>query len=301
MSIACLLIVSFDGLFQYLTGFDFFGTQAISLYRISGLFGNEPIMGRYIAFLSIFTFALIYQNLSNSKIAVMLSVAFLVMSEVIVFLSGERVPLFQVTLFTILILIFIPHYRIYRLVGIFASFIIVLVILQINPNAKERMIDQTLDEMSKTNYPFLPYNLGYQEHYISAIKMFNDSPVFGVGTNTYRFQSQKSKFNSNKLDINSHPHQFYLQALAELGIIGFLFLLSFFLFLTYLLIRQFFYFIKSKNSQLIPFDQFLFSLILFTYWWPLIPHMSLYNNWNNVLLMLPLGFFMKGFYDKKHI
>ncbi|MDA8668153.1 O-antigen ligase family protein [Alphaproteobacteria bacterium] len=301
VSIACLLIVSFDGLFQYLTGFDFFGNQAISLYRISGLFGNEPIMGRYIAFLSIFTFALIYQNLANSRITLMLSVAFLVMSEVIVFLSGERVPLFHVTLFTILILIFIPHYRIYRLVGIFASFIIVLVILQINPNAKERMIGQTLDEMSETNYPFLPYNVAYQEHYISAIKMFKDSPVFGVGTNTYRFQSQKSKFNSDKIDINSHPHQFYLQVLAELGIIGFLFLISFFLFLTYLLIRQFFFIIKSKNSQLIPFDQFIFILILFTYWWPLIPHMSLYNNWNNVLLMLPLGFFMKGFYGKKNI
>ena len=33
----------------------------------------------------------------------MASVAFLVMCEVIVFLSGERVPLFYITLFTILI------------------------------------------------------------------------------------------------------------------------------------------------------------------------------------------------------
>lgn len=299
ISIISLLLVCSDGLFQYLTGKDFFGTEAISSYRITGLFGNEPIMGRYIALLSIFTFALIYQNIANSKITMVLSVAFLVMCEVIVFLSGERVPLFYVTLFTILILIFIPNYRIYRIIGIFISFTIILVILQINPNAKDRMVTQTINEINETSLPFLPYNKGYEEHYISAIKMFNDSPLFGLGTNTFRFQSQKSKFNSNIIDINSHPHQFYLQTLAELGIIGFLFLSSFFAYLTYIISRQFFFIIKSKDSQLIPFDQFLFSIILFTYWWPLIPHMSLYNNWNNVLLMLPLGFLMRGLYGKK--
>ena len=75
-SILSLLLVSSDGLFQYLTGADFFGTKALSSYRISGLFGNEPIMGRYIALLSIFTFALIYQNIAKSKNSLMLSVVF---------------------------------------------------------------------------------------------------------------------------------------------------------------------------------------------------------------------------------
>ena len=298
-SILSLLLVSSDGLFQYLTGADFFGTKALSSYRISGLFGNEPIMGRYIALLSIFTFALIYQNIAKSKNSLMLSVVFLVICEVVAFFSGERVPLFYITLFTVLLLIFIPNYRLYRLVGIFVSFIIILVVLQINPNAKERMVFQTINEISETRFPFLPYNKAYEEHYISSIKMFIDSPIFGVGTNTFRFKSQKPEFNSNIIDINSHPHQFYLQALAELGIFGFLFLLSFFIFLTYMLIRQLLYLMKSKNSLLIPFDKFIFSLILFTYWWPS-PHMSLYNNWNNVLLMLPLGFFMKAFYNKKN-
>ena len=55
--------------------------------------------------------------------------------------------------------------------------------------------------------------------------------------------------------------------------------------------------IRSKKEKLIPFENFSFTLILFTYWWPLIPHMSLYNNWNNVLMMLPLGFFMRYLYS----
>ena len=56
--------------------------------------------------------------------------------------------------------------------------------------------------------------------------MFIDYPIFGIGTNT--FLITKSKYNSEVHDINSHPHHFYLQVLAELGIIGFLFLASFF-------------------------------------------------------------------------
>ena len=97
ISIICLIIVCIDGLVQYLKWKDLFGMKTISLYRITGLFGNEPIMGRYIALISLFTFTLLYQNLKKSKIYLMASVAFLVMCEVIVFLSGERVPLFYIT------------------------------------------------------------------------------------------------------------------------------------------------------------------------------------------------------------
>ncbi len=301
ISIICLIIVCIDGLVQYLSGKDLFGMKTISPYRITGLFGNEPIMGRYIALISLFTFTLLYQNLKKSKIYLMASVAFLVMCEVIVFLSGERVPLFYITLFTILIVIFIPNYRLYRIIGVFISFAIILGILQLNPNAKERMVTQTLNEIQETKIQYLPYNKGYEEHYISAAKMFIDYPIFGIGTNTFRFQSQKSKYNSEVHDINSHPHHFYLQALAELGIIGFLFLASFFSYLSFMIVRQFYFIVKSNKSKQIPFEQFLFSMLLFTFWWPIIPHMSLYNNWNNVLLMLPLGFFMRNLYSKKNI
>ena len=300
ISIACLTLICFDGLYQYLTGINFFGSKAISSFRITGLFGNEPIMGRYIALLSIFIFALLYQNLKKTKMNFIISIIFLVMCEVIVFLSGERVPFFYVSFFTILIVIFIPQYRVYRIVGVFVSVFIILGILEVNPNAKERMITQTINEMNETQVPFLPYNIGYEEHYKSAIKMFNDYPLFGIGTNTFRFQSQKPKYNSTTTDINSHPHSFYLQALAELGIFGLLFLTTFFIYLSYFIIKQLSVMIKINKSKHIPFNQFLFIILIFTYWWPFIPQMSLYNNWNNVLIMLPLGFLMQYLYCKRN-
>ena len=53
----------------------------------------------------------------------------------------------------------------------------------------------------------------------------------------------------------------------------------------------------SNKKKKIPFEYLLYPMILFVYWWPLVPHMSLYNNWNNVFMMLPLGYFMRYLYN----
>lgn len=296
VSIISLISVSVDGLYQYFVGNNILGYQKHGNDRLTGFFGKEPILGRYIAYLSIFTFALIYQNFIKTKKMMILSVAFLVICEVIVFLTGERAAFFYISLFTILIVIFIPKFRIYRIFGILLTFIIIIGIFAINPTAKKRMIDYSLEQVSQTQLQFLPFSKAHEEHYISAYKMYKDYPMFGIGTNTYRFHSLKPRYNSKTHDINSHPHHFYMQALAELGIVGFLFLTTFFLYFLYIGLKQLVLIILSKKTKQISFEIFLYPMILFVYWWPLIPNMSLYNNWNNVLMMLPLGFFLKYFY-----
>ena len=294
--IICLISVSFDGLYQYFVGNNILGFQKHGNDRLTGFFGKEPILGRYIAHLSIFAFALIYQNFTKTKKMMLLSVAFLVICEVIVFLTGERAPFFYVSLYTILVVIFIPKFRIYRILGVLLTSIIITGIFEINPTAKNRMIDYSIQQVSQTQLKFLPYGKAHEELYISAYKMYKDNTIFGIGTNTYRFHSFKPQYASKTHDINSHPHNFYIQALAELGIVGFLFLSIFFLYLLSIGLKQLFFIILSKKTKQISFDIFLYPMILFVYWWPLIPNMSLYNNWNNVLIMLPLGFFLKYFY-----
>lgn len=297
VSILSILIVCTDGLYQYIYKINLFGNLAHAPSRLTGFFGKEPIIGRYVAYLSIFTFALIYQNFEKTKKVMILSVAFLVISEVIVFLSGERAPLFYVSLFTFLVIIFIPYFRLYRIVGLLVSVITIYAILQINPAAKERMLDKTIDQVSNTKLPFLPYGPHHEEHYLSAFKMFADKPIFGIGTNTFRYHCNKEEFKITKRSCSSHPHHIYIQALAELGIFGFLFLVFFYLYLTYIGIKQLFFTLLSNQKKKIPFEYLLYPMILFVYWWPLVPHMSLYNNWNNVFMMLPLGYLMRYLYN----
>ena len=298
ISFICILVVSIDGTYQYFFEVNLFGNEKHHFDRLTGLFGDEPIIGRYVAYLSMFTFALIYQNYKKSKKVILVSMIILMISELLVFLSGERAPLFYIIFFTILITIFITSVRLYRIISFIISCILIFVFVSINPNSKTRIIDLTIDQISKTSIPYLPYSSHHEEHYISAIKMLADKPMFGIGTNLFRFKCNYPQYEYKTVEgsCSTHPHNFYIQILAELGIVGFLFLALFFSYLLFINLRQFISLYIFKNDKFISFNLFLYSMILFIYWWPVIPHMSFYNNWNNVLMMLPLGFLMRYLY-----
>ena len=289
--IVCLIVVGLDGMYQYIKGINIMGFEKFSSNRLTGLFRDEPIIGRYIAYFSILAVALIYQNFQSSKFLAFYTIFILIFSLVITFLSGERVPLFYLIFFIIMIFIYLPINRKLKILGLFIPILLIFAFTQINPNAKLRIIDMTIQQVSETKFSFLPYGPQHEAHYFSAIKMFNDKPFFGVGTNTFYKMCKKKKYEYNSLSCSSHPHNFYIQLLAELGIFGFLFILSFFGYISFHLIKNFI--TKNKYSS---YDLILFISILFIFWWPIIPHMSLYNNWNNVIIMLPLGFLMRYIY-----
>ena len=296
----CIFVVSIDGIYQYFFEVNIFGNKKHSPDRLTGLFGDEPIIGRYIAYLSIFTFTLLNQNFKKSKISLIISCIFLSMCEVVVFLSGERAPLFYLIFFTILLMIFFPQIRLYRIISFIISAILIFFIISINPIAKNRIIDLTADQLKQTNFSFLPYSDHHEEHYVSALKIFKDKPIFGIGTNLFRFQCNKPEYKYKTRSCNTHPHNFYIQILSELGLVGFCFLILFFFFLSSFLLKQLIFNKKSFIKKDLHSSFLLYPLILFIYWWPLIPHMSFYNNWNNVLMMLPLGFFMRYLYSNSN-
>tara|TARA_B100001059_G_scaffold117607_1_gene117858 strand:+ start:295 stop:1599 length:1305 start_codon:yes stop_codon:yes gene_type:complete len=300
ISIICIVFVCIDALYQYFFEFNIFGNKKHSDTRLTGLFGDEPIVGRYIAYLSTFIFILLYQTFFKQQKIIKLSVVFLILCEVTVFLSGERAPLFSFILFSFLIIIFVSNFRIYKIISVFISIIIILCITLFNPNAKMRIVDLSLSQVSQTQLPFLPYSDHHEEHYISALKMFQDNQFFGIGTNLFRFQCNKLEYKHKTRSCNTHPHNFYFQTLAELGIFGFGFLVIFFLYLVSIYLRKVPFIKRLNKINELPFDYFLYPIILTVNWWPLIPHMSFYNNWNNVLIMLPLGFFMRYFFGNKN-
>lgn len=291
--IVCFLLVTLDSFYQYFVGVNIFGNQKFSTDRLTGMFGDEPIVGRYLAHISILGFTVIYQCYKSSKEIMIYSIVFLVIAEIVIFLSGERAPLLYINLFSIFILIYAPQFRSYLIIGFFVSIFIIFSIMLINPTAKQRIVNLSIAEISETTLPFLPYSELHERHYVTALKMFQERPIFGVGTNTFRFQCEKEQFQYKPGSCTSHPHHYYIQILAELGLIGFLFIMSFVGYFLYVGLKQLYFLIKYQKEKLISFEQFLFFIIIFVNWWPLIPHMSLYNNWNNVLIMLPLGYLLR--------
>tara|TARA_B100000900_G_C20601142_1_gene725643 strand:+ start:151 stop:1446 length:1296 start_codon:yes stop_codon:yes gene_type:complete len=295
----CVFFVGVGAYLQYFLGFSLLGFEKNSAYRLTLGFTDEPHVGRYLAFLSMFAFALIYQSFKISKKILLFLITFLIFIEIIVFLSGERSAFFYFFFFSILILIYVPRFKLYRLIGFLISSIIIFLIINFNSAAKDRMINYTLDQISETKLPFLPYSEHHEQHYIVSFKMFKSNPIFGVGTNSFRFKCDKDIFYYKKNSCTTHSHNFYIQLLAELGLLGFFFISSFFGYFVYYGIKQLYFLIISKENKLIPFEHFLFLIINFVFLWPLITHMSFYNNWNTVFMMLPLGYSLRYLYNNK--
>lgn len=296
-------IVTIDGYIQWITGQNIFGwkTLFIPYARLTGLFHDEPIIGHFLATLSPLAFVLAYSQFSQKKYFPFLAIIFLILVEVLIFGSGERMAFLNIILFTIGIIFLTKNFQRIRIIGICISFIAILLIGILVPETKNR-IQQTVDQVSSTTIPFLPYSLHHEIHYITAFKMFLDKPLFGQGPMSFRYLCDKEKFiyskNKYKNGCATHPHNFYFQMLSELGIFSFILLISYFLLHAKNLLYFFYQRIKKNYNH--SDDLIFLNLLIFINFWPIIPHKDFFNNWSIILTFLPIGFILH-FTQKKNV
>ena len=63
---------------------------------------------------------------------------------------------------------------------------------------------------------------GYIKLWMTGLEIFKDSPITGVGTGMFRYLCTEMPFaDTSFIRCDNHPHQYYVQILAETGIIGF--------------------------------------------------------------------------------
>ena len=87
-----------------------------------------------------------------------------------------------------------------------------------------------------------------------------------------------------KNGCNTHPHNFYIQFLSELGLLGFLCLIT-----TYLFIMiKIFNFFRKKNQ--ISINNYLIFSIYLAILFPFIPSGNFFNNYLSIQMFLPLCF-----------
>jgi len=137
------------------------------------------------------------------------------------------------------------------------------------------------------------------KYYIVSVTSKDTYIDFKLKTNYIKFLRSSEDYvkKNEKLFVNyeyengcnTHPHNIYLQILAELGVIGFFLFFGFFLFLLYCLIIIF---LKIFNRSITNKDKsnFLFILGIFLALFPLFPSGNLFNNWLLSIFALNLAF-----------
>lgn len=264
-------------------------------YRISGLFGTELIQGSYfIRFLILFVgvYTLVNNNFKNKFIYY--SIFFV--SIFIVLISGERSSIGLLLIFLFLYFIF-SEIKIIEKFKIFICIIFITILsLLYLPGLKERIFDNTktlIFEAEKIKV----FSRGHQEHYESALKMFKKNMITGVGIRNFRLECRKDEYKYIGLNsCTTHPHNTYVQFLAETGIIGFLFIFSLLLYISKFLIMNFLNVIKGKK---ISNSAVIFSIAIFINIFPLVPTGSFFNNWLSTVYYLPLAFFFYSLENQK--
>ena len=128
----------------------------------------------------------------------------------------------------------------------------------------------------------------FKDKYIGNVNVFHITPPENTPKTEY------SLING----CNTHPHNFYIQILGEIGFIGFAFIFSLFIYLFYLLIKNFFlkYF---KKKTLFADTETCILVGFFMVLWPLTTSGNFFNNWINLISFYPLGFFLFFFNKKK--
>jgi O-antigen ligase len=309
--ISCSVSISLlfvDTIFQFFNGKNILGFETIdSQNRISSFF-RKMILGSYVLkILPIFLVAIFYlirkRNFNHN-----LFILFYFISAVIIFLSGDRAPLLLLMIFSLGIFIVLKNYR--KIFFIFLVFIFCLFLLLTMTQKRyhDRYIVRTLNEIGLgtdkeynikvSNFSTLEfYNKKiflfssiHENYFITAINIFKDNILIGAGPKSYGWLSCLQKYQLDRLSCATHPHNFYIQLLAETGIFGFGFVsLAFLYFIIYLFKLLYSVRIKHEFSK----EGLIIALLgMIIHLWPITTTGSFFTNYNCIFIFFCFGFFL---------
>jgi len=286
----CFLFLILDGFYQYFVGENILGFKSTWKYRVSSFFGDEHILGSYLSRLWPIFFGLsIFMIKKKDKLFILLILIF-ILSEALIFLSGDRTAFFYINLSAVFVLLFSRKLFRLRLFTLLSSILLIIAISIVNPTAKQRVFDQTLNQMNLLNQSekkeIFIFSEQHTHHYISAYKMFLDNKIIGIGVKNFRNFCDDKKYKVSKLSCSTHPHNTYIQILAETGLVGFLFLLIILIFFCRYIYIHLLYKIRGKYY----FNDFEICILsgVLIYLWPFVPTGNIFNNWLNITLILNL-------------
>ena len=297
-----ILIITFsilvaDSYIQYFFGHNSLGWAPRDHGRVSSFFGDELVMGSYLSRLLPLLCALFLIRKKN-KIEILYFFTIIILSCGSIIIAGERTALFFLILSFFFILILL-HYKKLLLFILFLISVLFTFFIFNNTELKSRLIIDPIKSMGFMDYKKKNYIFTYSHDSLikTAFNMFLDKPIIGHGPKMFRVICKDEKYATGLTPCMTHPHNFYVQLLAETGIVGFMFLLSALVHVIYCAVRQLKTILFKERCYLSDYQVCLMACLLITVW-PLSPNGNFFNNWLAICYSLPVGFYLHSIYGK---
>jgi O-antigen ligase len=288
--VVCFSALILDSYIQFFTGINIIGLPKTGV-RLSSFFGDELILGSYLSRLFPLLFALYLLKEKNQTELYFMSILFILLAGLI-YISGERAAFFLFILSYVFIMIFLEKFTKLKII-LSVFFLILIIVLTFSfKDVKDRMISSPANTIKKSIFT--------SEHdslIRTAYNMFLDKPIFGHGPKMFRVICKDEKYAVGISPCMTHPHNFYVQLLAETGIIGFSFLFSAFAYVLYCAYRQLKSIVLRQKRYLTNYQVCLLAGILITVW-PLTTNGNFFHNWLMIVYSLPVGFYLHSIYGK---
>ena len=246
------VLISIDVIFQHIFGFNIIGMKS-HIYHNTSFFGDELIAGGYIqnfSFFSIlFLIHLIKKNENSFKI--FLTTFTICTLGIGIMLSGNRMPffLFLFGLFLFFLLnkesrktVLISYLIIFVIFGLIRSTDRVMFLVYNSffsgiqssvVGASTRVKNNLLSKIQQTkeaekedkweeNLNEMPQSNPYMKLTLTAIETWKPNKIFGNGIKSFRVKCQKIITEQKRGLCSNHPHNYYLEILVDLGIVGIL-------------------------------------------------------------------------------
>ena len=311
------IFLIFDSIFQFYTGKNFFNYELVG-DRVSGIFADELILGSYTlkSFFIILSLIFINQvNLQNNKYKM---IFLFVLTYFCIYISAERTAFIMMLISIILLFYYIKSLREIIKVSFFIFFFIIILISNLNlgqkTNPNAMLVYKTFNQI--TNYSFAGTtpnrwlskdfdNLNFESkikniseikiffisqdhygHYELAKYLFQKNKLFGSGPRGFREFCNNVNYNPPVGTCTTHPHNFFIQVMSELGIIGLIFyFLGFFFLFFYILLKT----LNLKNNLNNKNIILILLISIFVNFFPFAPSGDFYNQYHSFFNFLNFG------------
>lgn len=313
INLLILIIVIFDTFFQYKYGQNILGysIEPVNKIRLTSFFKDEYVVGSFISkiFLPIAIFLYFFFQKKNYKHKDIFFIFFLIIINLSIFISGERAAILTFFVSLFFLFLFVKEFRKILIIQFLLCVFVISVTLYFTPSLKTRYIKSTFNNTLNINSDKSIYDSQYGAIFLSSLEIFKKNILFGNGLRSYRViscnpnsyleikNSIKDKTNHANFICSTHPHNYVLELLIDLGLVGFFL----FLLLIFDLIKKIFSLLNTKD--IIYADKILiisFGIQFLSLFWPISTHGSIFSSWNSSFIIVNYSFFISSvFFLKK--